>query len=61
MAESEHGWRNQTSRNESLWADFLRCHRRSFVAPAEFCTGAWQTAAVRNGVLSFFGTTWFKY
>ncbi|MEH2490094.1 hypothetical protein V1280_006033 [Bradyrhizobium sp. AZCC 2230] len=61
MAEGEHGYAGQTSRNESLWADFLRCHRRSFVETAEFCTGAWQTIAARNGGLSFFGTTWLKY
>ena len=30
---------NQTSGNESSRADFLRCHRGSFIAARQFCTG----------------------
>ena len=51
----------QTSGNESSWADFLRCHRRSFVAAKQFCTDAWQTIAIQGSALSSFGTTRLKY
>ncbi|MCW1995152.1 UNVERIFIED_ORG: hypothetical protein M2193_004766 [Bradyrhizobium japonicum] len=51
----------QTNGNESSWADFLRCHRRSLVAATEFCTDAWHSVAVQGSALSSFGTTQLKY